>query len=93
MDHDGFADILVGSPDFDGVSDKLGAVYLILGGALSGTTNLTNADAKWIGANGGNQAGSVLACQGKSNAQDEVEDLLVGVPDTDAAYLIFGLGL
>ncbi len=92
VDHDGYDDVLVGAPDYDGVSYKLGAVYLIKGGSPVGTTSLANADAKWIGVGGEDQAGSNISCLGVVNPADMVWDFIVGAPYTDTAYLIYGLG-
>ena len=86
---DGCADVLVGAPNADdGVDHQLGAAYLVLG-PVSGTLDLSLADAKLVGeeTSSFNGAGRDVAGAGDMDA-DGHDDLLVGA--ASAAYLVLG---
>jgi len=93
VDADGFADILVGAAGEE--SGGGGAVYL-LQGPITGTLDLSSADAKWIG--GGNP-GWAMAGVGDMDG-DGLDDLLFGDSSDDstgsnagAAWLVLGSSL
>jgi len=95
VDGDGFADILVSSPSEDSNGADAGAAYLLLG-PVSGTVDLSAADAKLMGEAASDQAGIGLSWAGDFDG-DGYDDLLVGGPQNDAngsasgsAYVLFG---
>ncbi|MCO4772039.1 MAG: FG-GAP repeat protein, partial [Deltaproteobacteria bacterium] len=92
---DGFADLLVGAPGRDEAGSQAGAVYLVLG-PVSGTVSLATADAKLLGAVGGEQAGAFVNSAGDVNG-DGFSDALVGASASPgdntgvgAAYVVHG---
>ena len=89
---DGHDDVLVGAPNQGNRNE--GAAYLVLG-PVTGTVDLSQADAKLVGAAGQDHAGYVSGA-GDVDA-DGRADLLVGAPWTGdyvgTAYLIYGGGL
>ena len=92
---DGFDDVLVGAWGHDDPSPTTGAAYLLLG-PLSGTVGLGSADARLLGVDPGERAGSMVAAAGDVDG-DGFGDLLVGAWSSDiggtnagAAYLVFG---
>jgi hypothetical protein len=95
VDDDGHRDLLVGAPTA-GVG---GAAYLVLG-PVTGTLDLSLADAKFIGEGSGSYAG--VSVSGTADVdRDGRDDVLIGAPYTTgpmhsysgAAYLIYGGGL
>ncbi len=95
VNDDGFADILVGAPGNSQGGASAGAAYLMLG-PISGQIDLADADAKFVGESGGDQAGWAVAGAGDFNG-DGVDDLVVGAPssnlggtDSGAVYVLFG---
>jgi hypothetical protein len=92
---DGFADILVGAPAFSGRDCCTGAVYVLLG-PVTADRNLSLADARIEGEEGGDFAGSAISEAGDVNA-DGFADIVIGVYshdeagiDAGAAYLVYG---
>jgi hypothetical protein len=91
---DGYSDILVGAPSYDGGSRyRYGAAYLILG-PVTGDVDLSSANAKFVGENVEGDAAASVASAGDVNG-DGYDDLLVGAYDNNeggtgagAAYLI-----
>jgi len=83
---DGKDDILIGAP----THGQKGCVYLLLGSANLKSGSLSQANAKWIGENQDNQAGSSLST-GDANG-DGKDDILIGAPGDPQGivYLIFG---
>jgi hypothetical protein len=95
MDGDGRADLLVAARGDDDGGSEAGAAYLVLGG-VAGTLDLSAADAKLVGENAGDSAGSVVAEAGDVDG-DGLADLLVGAPgnddagsDSGATYVVLG---
>jgi hypothetical protein len=89
---DGFDDILIGAW---GHNSYTGKVYLIFGNAsgFSMDTDLSNADASFIGEDSGNRAGCSVAGVGDVN-NDTYDDILIGANYRDSqkgeVYLILG---
>ena len=103
VDGDGHADILIGAYLYDDptAGASAGAAYLVLGPPPAATTVLTDANARFVGANADDQAGASVAGAGDVNA-DGTDEFLVSVPgyddpsvgsDAGAAYLVLGTGL
>lgn len=95
INNDGYADVLVGAYTESSGMYKEGAAYL-LNGPISGITDLSTANAKLIGENQQDVAGSSVAAGGDVNG-DGNNDLLVGAYGNDyggsyagAAYLVYG---
>jgi hypothetical protein len=89
VDANGHDDLFVGAP-YGGAS----AAYLVLG-PVTGTVDLSLADATFISEEPNSEAGSSVAGAGDVDA-DGRDDVLVGAPyngGTGAAYLIYGGGL
>jgi hypothetical protein len=94
VDADGHDDMLVGAKFNDESGSYAGAAYLVLG-PVSGTLDLSRADAKLLGQEG-DEAGHDVAGAGDVDG-DGHADVLVGAPITSwldwrrgAAYLVLG---
>lgn len=90
---DGLDDVLIGAPFNDAEGDDAGAAYLALGPA---TTGMNQPDARLVGEEIGDRAGTSLAVVGDVDG-DGYDDVVVGAPGSDeagtdagAAYLLFG---
>ena len=90
---DGYADVLVGAPGYDGGQEDEGAVFIYLGspGGLAPTPS-----GVWQGDQVGSRFGSSVASAGDVNA-DGFDDVLIGAPEHDggeidegAAFLFLG---
>jgi hypothetical protein len=94
MNDDGNDDVLVGAVNNDQAARNAGIAYLVLG-PVTGTVDLSAADAKFVGEHGEDHAGYVAGAGDVDG--DKSADLLVGAPWNDgyvgAAYLIYGGGL
>jgi len=97
VDSDGHDDVLVGAYSNDEKGNDAGAAYLVLG-PVTGTLDLTLADAKLVGGVG-DQAGFRVSGAGDVDA-DGRDDVLIGAPAHEvrtgvvgAAFLIYGGGL
>jgi hypothetical protein len=96
VDGDGRDDLLVGAFGNDGGERGTGAAYLVLG-PITGTLDLSRADAKLVGENGQNHAGGDVAGVGDVDA-DGHDDVLVGGTGTEegdplrggASWLVLG---
>ena len=95
---DGYDDILIGAPDNNEGGTYAGQTYLILGKASGWTmdTDLSNADASFIGENAGDNSGWSVAGAGDVN-YDGYDDILIGAFGNDEGganagqtYLILG---
>ncbi|CAM4220891.1 hypothetical protein G4177_09655 [Corallococcus sp. ZKHCc1 1396] len=93
---DGFRDLLIGAPNH---SSATGAVYVVYGngtptGFPTGSLSLATVS-RYMGASGGNQAGSALVGLGDVN-NDGAADFAVGAPGFNSnagiVYLVFGVG-
>ncbi len=94
VDGDGWADVLVGSPDYQAHSDSGSAALLL--GPLEGEIVLDEADALLLGEAALDYAGYAVAGAGDLDA-DGLDDLLVGAPladgmgsDAGMIYLLYG---
>ncbi len=95
VDGDGHDDVLVGAYRNDGGGLDAGAAYLVLG-AVSGTVPLAAADARLLGENGGDHAGTSVAGAGDVDG-DGFGDVAVSAPhesgagtQAGATYLLYG---
>jgi outer membrane murein-binding lipoprotein Lpp len=95
---DGYDDILIGAYGDDDFGPDAGQTYLLLGKASGWApdTDLSNADASFVGEGAGDNSGSSVAGAGDVNG-DGYDDILIGAYANDAggadagqAYLIFG---
>jgi len=94
---DGYNDVLLGAPsDFEG-GPGAGAAYLFYGPLEPGIYNVSAADAKLVGEDPADLAGTAVAFAGDVN-NDGVGDLLIGAygdeegagEQSGAAYVLFG---
>ena len=85
---DGLDDVLIGAPNSFGVGEKSGAAFLVLG-PISGTVSLADADATMTAVGAYDSAGYAVAIGGDING-DGYDDVLVGAPMANAAYLLHG---
>ena len=92
---DGYDDLFVGAADHDTGDTDAGAAYLVLG-PVSGTVDLSAADAKIVGECANDRAGGSISAGGDIN-DDGYGDLLVGACGQEAggdtrgaAYLVHG---
>jgi hypothetical protein len=95
VDGDGHDDVLVGAPNNDEGGKDAGAAYLVLG-PVTGTRDLSLADAKLLGERNNDQAGASVSGAGDVDA-DGHDDLLVGAHANSeggvlagAAYVVLG---
>jgi hypothetical protein len=95
VDGDGHDDLLVGALGNDEGGAYAGAAYLVLG-PVTGTLDLSLADAKLVGEGAGEQAGGSVSGAGDVDG-DGHDDVLVGAvynqeggTDAGAAYLVLG---
>ncbi len=100
---DGFADLLIGTPEADPNGDRSGAAYVVFGGASVGSSgpvalgSLSGSDGFHLeGAAAEDYAGHAVSGAGDVNG-DGFADLLVGAPGVElngpasgAAYVVFG---
>ena len=93
--NDGFDDLLVGAWGDDAGGSDAGAAYFVQG-PISGTIDLSGADAKLVGEEAGDLAGQTVSNSGDVNG-DGYDDLIVGARsnsaggwEAGAAYLIHG---
>ena len=92
---DGFSDIIIGAR-FEGTAGTdAGAAYIVLG-PITGSLDLSSADAKLTGEAAGDTAGIAVASAGDFN-NDGFDDVIVGsqfnddgTTDAGAAYVVFG---
>ncbi len=78
--YDGYDDIIVGAPN-SGLEN--GAAYLVLGGPALTSNSLSDADARLYGASSYDYAGWAVSGNGSVDG-DEYDDIVVGVPNSDA---------
>ncbi len=79
---DGYGDLLIAAPQDDEGGSAAGAAYVVLGPA-SGTMSLSGADAKLVGEDANDYAGTWVSPAGDVNS-DGFDDLLVGADGDDA---------
>jgi len=97
FDGDGNVDLIIGSPGSDYNGSSSGAAYLFYGPHLPGSALAgQDADAIFIGAGAGQQAGWSVANAGDIDA-DGIDDMLIGAPSqvggtapAGSAYLMLG---
>ncbi len=82
VDGDGYDDLLVGASANDSSGGNAGAAYLVLG-PVSGDMGLGSAEARLLGEDSGDIAGSVLG--GGDLSGDGLADLVVASPQQDRA--------
>ena len=94
VDGDGYADVVIGAPDYDGGQTDEGAAYVYYGGP----DGLTEGPADWVetGGQGSAHYGAAVATAGDVDG-DGYSDLIVGAPDYNggetgegAAFLYHG---
>jgi len=92
---DGFDDLLIAADAHDFPFENAGAVYL-MSGPVTGTHDLSTADAKMVGESRGDLAGISVSGIGDHNG-DGFDDVLIGArlqnqagPDAGAAYVVLG---
>ncbi|MCP4042776.1 MAG: hypothetical protein GY731_12615, partial [Gammaproteobacteria bacterium] len=98
LNNDGFADLVVGDPTFNG---SAGAVYIVLGAADRFTGSIDQADAVIFGEHTsdtetpGDQFGASLVGANLNN--DRFEDLVIGAPGAQngqgQVYVLFGMAM
>jgi hypothetical protein len=88
VDADGHDDLLIGAANANRAEGVTGAAYVVLG-PVSGTLDLSAADAKLVGEDGSDFAGSSVSGAGDVNG-DGHADMLVGDGIDEAAYLVLG---
>jgi hypothetical protein len=87
VDGDAAADVLVGVPGYDGTTTDGGMVMAFLGGGLSGTYDVNDADAIATGAGG---LGTSVLAPGDIDGLGDV-DLLLGAPTAGTNGMVFVL--
>ncbi len=85
VDADGIGDLLVGAPNYGETSS--GTVYVVRG-PVSGPTDLTDADARWIGASTGEGAGTAIVMGDLTG--DGLDEIVVGAACASIAGLYSG---
>lgn len=94
---DGFDDALIGAPNAQEGGAYVGAVYLVTNDEVfEGSMDLDEAEVRWHGINGGDQAGYSVSSAGDQNG-DGYMDILIGAPGSDlggsgsgAAFIVYG---
>jgi len=101
VNRDGRPDFAIGAPDSDAGGEDAGEVFLIFGkprDAFDESMSLLRADASFIGAGDGEEAGRSLSAAGDVNG-DGFGDFVIGAPghnasssvtETGRAYVVFG---
>jgi hypothetical protein len=94
-DGDGYADVIVGAPLYDGPGSESGAAYLVRG-PISGTSSLSTADAVFTGESAQDRAGWAVRGGGDADA-DGFADVVIGAYYDNAggtgsgtSYLVYG---
>ena len=86
VDGDGLGDIVVGAWGDSTVGSRSGAAYVLLG-PVTGTIDLSAADAKWTGETTGDRAG--WSVDGGADLDgDGLDDTLVGAPMRSRSYVV-----
>ncbi|MBM4393335.1 MAG: FG-GAP repeat protein, partial [Deltaproteobacteria bacterium] len=95
FDGDGYGDILVGDPLYDGSRSNSGAAWIFLG-APSGEEWISGAHLMLEGSGTGDDAGTTVAYVGDLD-RDGLSDAMIGAPDASgagsgsgSAYLVYG---
>lgn len=90
FDGDGYDDLLIGAWGNDDNASGAGAAYIVLGSAtLSGDYDLSAADVRLLGETSNDRAGYSVSTAGDVDA-DGLDDVLVGAPWCDTAYVVLG---
>ncbi len=75
---DGLDDLLIGAPG----SGTAGEAYLVLGRSTGWITSLSNADASFVGEEGGDEAGITVSAAGDMDG-DGLDDMVIGARSND----------
>jgi len=92
VNNDGYDDILMGAPFYDGYTTNGGKVYLVLGKSGGWVTHgkiAQYADASFRSSTEAEEAGYLVSGAGDVNG-DGCDDFLIGAPGKGNAYLLFG---
>jgi len=90
VNHDGYDDVIVGAPNYDGTLSNEGAAFVFLGSATGvASGNPTSAATRLLGGLASAAFGSSVAGAGDVNG-DHYADVIVGAPTQGAAFVFLG---
>ncbi len=98
LNGDGFDEVAVGAPVNSSAAEGSGAVYILLGGSVVGTTSLSSSDHRFYGDSAYDRCGSAVGTAGDFDG-DGFGDFIVGAIGVDgslgsegAVFLFYGGG-